>query len=101
MTRGCGMRRSSSTRPKSMNLCRRVVVMLGHSPVVEAAQGELIRGVRGMLGRTLREETSLPQEKAIVLGTLADVQEFAPGLKLTPKLRPDGYWLTTSARPWT
>ena len=72
------------------------VVMLGDSPVVKAAQGELIRGVRGMLGRTLREQTSLPEEKAIILGTLGDVERFAPGLKLTPKLRDDGFWLTTA-----
>ena len=72
------------------------VVMLGDSPVVKAAQGELIRGVRGMLGRTLREQTSLPAEKAIILGTLGELERFAPGLKLTPKLRDDGFWLTTA-----
>ena len=49
-----------------------VVVMQGNSPVLTTAREELIRGVRGMLGRTLRvqKETS---ESAIVLGVAADL----------------------------
>ena len=31
------------------------VVALGSSPVLGAAQGEIVRGMRGMLGRTLRK----------------------------------------------
>ena len=33
-----------------------VVVALGDSPIIVAAQDELIRGIRGMLGRTLRAD---------------------------------------------
>ena len=44
-------------------------VVLGDSPVVKSAQEELLRGVRGMLGRTLRTANRLPGESAIVLGT--------------------------------
>src|SRR5688572_2241544 len=45
------------------------VVALGDSRCVQSAQNEVIRGVRGMLGRTLRGEATLPEEQAIVLGT--------------------------------
>ena len=77
------------------------VVALGDSPVIQAAQAEMIRGVRGMLGRTLRAETSVPDESAIVLGTLAALRqtmpEIPPDLKegASPKenLKEDGYWL--------
>jgi len=41
----------------------------GHSPVMESARQELLRGVRGMLGRTERVESRLPNEDAIVLAT--------------------------------
>ena len=50
-----------------------VVVALGDSPIVAAAQDELVRGIRGMLGRTLRAAKEVPAEGAIVLGTLRRV----------------------------
>ena len=65
-----------------------VVVAFGDSSVIRAAQEELIRGVRGMLGRTLRVEGRLPRESAIVL---------AP-LRLSPKPRRPSAWLPTSKR---
>ncbi|MGO9270142.1 MAG: alpha-glucuronidase family glycosyl hydrolase [Terriglobia bacterium] len=80
-----------------------VVVALDDSPVIKAAQGEMIRGVRGMLGRTLRAETRVPNESAIVLGTFAAVRQAVPGIRLGPglkagaglreDLKEDGYWL--------
>jgi len=70
-----------------------VVVALGDSPEIGAAQEELIRGVRGMLGHTLRVETHLPDESAIVLGTLAAIEEAAPGAHLNGDLKQDGYRL--------
>jgi alpha-glucuronidase len=71
------------------------VVVLGDSEVLRTAQDELIRGVRGMLGRTLRSGRSLPLEKAIVLGTFAALQDAAPALRAPSELRRDGFWLTT------
>src|SRR5258708_2945847 len=68
-----------------------VIVTFGDSKLVESARLEAIRGVRGMLGRTLRVETGLPRENAIVLGTLADL----PQLHLTASLKPDGYLVKT------
>ena len=43
------------------------VVVEGDSPIVASARDELIRGVRGMLGRTLRVESRAPAEGAIFL----------------------------------
>jgi alpha-glucuronidase len=44
-----------------------VVTVGDDDPVMNSARGELIRGIRGMLGRTLRSETGEPTESAIVL----------------------------------
>ena len=71
-------------------------VALGDSEVLKTAQSELIRGVRGMLGRTLRAEYKMPQGSAILLGTLEEVQVVDPSLKPTAKLKDDGYWITTA-----
>src|ERR1019366_7501704 len=52
------------------------------TPVVQYAQRELLRGIRGMLGRTLRIQSGLPAESAILLGTLSDLKQAAPQLRL-------------------
>jgi len=73
-----------------------VVVALGDSPEVKVAQREMIRGVRGMLGRTLRAETHPPDESSILLGTLAEIRAAAPATHLSARLKPDGYWLRST-----
>jgi alpha-glucuronidase len=72
-----------------------VVLAYGASPVAQSAQRELVRGIRGMLGRTPRVESQMPAESAVVLGTLADLRQAAPQLHLKTNMDPDGYWLTT------
>ena len=71
------------------------VTSFGTSPVMETAQRELIRGIRGMLGRTLRVESRLPAEGAIVLGTLAEIRQAAPELYRDSAIEADGYSLST------
>lgn len=71
-----------------------VVIALDGSAPVQSARSELIRGVRGMLGRTPREESQVPAESAIVLGTLKDLQEFR-AFHASADLAPDEYWLKT------
>src|SRR5205085_4423589 len=61
----------------------------------QSAQQELVRGIRGMLGRTLRAEPRVANEGAIVLGTLDELKARAPQFALTASLEPDGYWLKT------
>jgi alpha-glucuronidase len=70
------------------------VVVLGNSPLLDSAKGELIRGVRGMLGRTLREEKSLPHESAIILGTVSSLEVAA--LLEHVNLHGDGFLLATA-----
>jgi alpha-glucuronidase len=70
------------------------VVVLGDSPLLRNAEQETIRGIRGMLGRTLREAKGQIQEKSIVLGTTADIQAADPAFKVPQQIRIDGFWLT-------
>jgi alpha-glucuronidase len=75
-----------------------ILVKLGASALQENAQQELIRGIRGMLGRTLREELhSAPKESAIILGTLEEIRKAAPQLSPAVKLEAGGYCLKTIA----
>jgi alpha-glucuronidase len=68
-------------------------IALNRSLVVKTAQQELIRGVRGMLGRTPRIAEGPPTQAAIVLGTLNDLRARAPELAIPSDIREDGYWL--------
>jgi alpha-glucuronidase len=71
------------------------VVVMGDSPVLNSAKTELIRGLQGMLGKTLREEKVLPQENAILLGTLSALRADSPKLLEHAELHGDGFLLAT------
>jgi alpha-glucuronidase len=71
------------------------VVAVGDSAVIKTAEAELIRGVRGMLGRTLRAGTSLPNEGAIILGTFASLKPLLPAADLPAHVAGDGFLLKT------
>jgi alpha-glucuronidase len=81
-------RQRYATLPAAVTAC-------GDSALLQSAREELIRGLRGMLGRTLRIEAHLPRESAIILGTFGDLAKTTPALSLTAKLADDGYWLKT------
>ncbi len=66
---------------------------VGDSVMIESAKSELLRGIGGMLGRTLRVEPQLPAEGAILLGTLADIRRAAPRVPLDGTLPPEGFRL--------
>src|SRR5260370_40084760 len=68
-----------------------VVTSFGGSAVVGSARQELLRGIRGMLGRTLRVDSRLPAEDAIVLATLTDLRQAAPQFPKLPDLPVDAY----------
>src|SRR5256885_1195508 len=77
------------------------LVVLGDSPILSAAREELVRGVKGTLGRTLRVEPEIPREAAIVLGILASIK--AASLSMEPQrkargntLQDDAYRLTSA-----
>ncbi len=71
------------------------VVTLGDSPVLRAAESELVRGVRGMLARTLRVERRLPSDSAVVLGPFDAVAKAIPGVSLPKALPAESFWLKT------
>jgi Glycosyl hydrolase family 67 N-terminus len=50
------------------------VVVFGDSAILNSSREELIRRISGTLGKTLRLENQLPQEPAIVLGTISAMQ---------------------------
>jgi len=72
-----------------------VVVVLGDSPVLTSARDELLRGIGGMLGRTLRVEAKLPGEPAFVLGTVAELEKAK--LAEPRALPPEGFHIHLSA----
>jgi alpha-glucuronidase len=69
------------------------VLAVGDSALIQAAQRELILGVRGILGRTLRAEVRRTNESAIILGTLSSLKEAEPALRLAGNVSEDGYLL--------
>jgi alpha-glucuronidase len=80
-----------------------VVTVLGDAPAIAgttptmlaSARREIVRGVQGMAGKTLRAESGIPKDGAIVLGTLDAIRKAAPEWRLTATIAPDGYWLKT------
>src|SRR5262245_1584134 len=72
------------------------IAVLGQDVVEQTARQELIRGIRGMLGRTLRTEQRLPADAAIVLGTSDEFRRLAPQFAITLGLTADAYWLKTT-----
>jgi len=74
------------------------IVTLDESMVIEAAREELLGSVRRMLGRTLRLESRLPQEDAILLGTLETLRKTFPALRPGVALKADGFLLKTLKR---
>ena len=86
----------TDTERATYSLLPASVVVVGHSEILQAAQQELVRGLRSMIGRTLREESELPRENAVVLGTLDDIQGVIPSLRPPSSLTVDGFWLTTA-----
>ncbi len=86
------------------------LVNLDPSPVAASAESEMLRGVRSMLGRTLRIESGVANEGAWVLGTTEELRAAFPEYR-DPALGPEGfalseltahghlYWLIAGADP--
>jgi alpha-glucuronidase len=69
------------------------VVTLGDSVVVMTAQDEMVRGFIGMLGRPLRKKKSI-RERAIILGTVAEIHKLAPKFRPSSPVVDDGFLLS-------
>jgi len=68
-------------------------VTLGNSDVLSAARKELVRGVQGMLGRTLRVSSGLPEESTIVIGTPEQLRKIDLVFRKGGDLQGDAYSL--------
>jgi alpha-glucuronidase len=71
------------------------LVVLGDSDLLRTAGAEMIRGIEGMTGKTLRTAKRVEQ-RAIVLGTLASIHAAVPELARPGSLSGDGFWLVTT-----
>jgi alpha-glucuronidase len=72
------------------------VLTLGDSPLLGSAQSELLRGIRGMLGRTLRITIGTPKEAAFVLGTIEQVRMLDASFAAEQNLSGDAYALLST-----
>jgi len=84
----------SATRAKYESLPANLVV-LGDSAVLRTAQEEMIRGIKGMTGKTLNVRRKVGAG-AIVVGTLVAIQALAPELETPNPPIADGFWLVTA-----
>jgi alpha-glucuronidase len=73
------------------------VVVFEDGGLEATARAELVRGVRGMLGRTLREATRLAGEDAIVLATADQLRRAAPAWRLNLPANGEGFAIRTVA----
>ena len=73
-----------------------VVVTLDGSQILNSSRDELLRGISGILGKTLRVEQQLPQEPSFVLGSVADLKTAIPELRPPANLSADGFWLAST-----
>ena len=86
------------------------LVNLDSSPVAASAQNELLHGVRLTLHKTLRLESSVPEQNAWVLGTPSEIAAALPSYR-RPSLPAEGfsisvlsarghtYWIVAGADP--
>jgi alpha-glucuronidase len=75
-----------------------VVAVLDQSPVASSARAEILRGLKGMLGRTLCSGSAIPKESAILVGTVEEIRRAAPGLLPDATLAADAFWLKSAAQ---
>ena len=72
------------------------ITVLGTSAMELSGRDEVVRGVRGMLGRELRAGAIAPGD-TILLGTLAEIRKAVPDMVLPAKLDADAFWLKAVA----
>ena len=70
------------------------VVCRCDSAMLISSRDEFVRGIRGVLGRTLTTQTQTSNQPAFLLGTISALQNSIAGLRPPADLSPDGFWLT-------
>ncbi len=80
---------------RTYDLLPATVFVDGDSPLLLSSQKELLLGVHGMLGRTLRVSKETPAESSILLGTYRHWSvDVAVPIQGPANLPDDGYWIT-------
>ena len=72
-----------------------VVVTPVQSTVINSSVSELSRGLNGMLGLTLRESTSIPKERSVILATIKNIKQLIPAKDVPIDVLLDGYHIRT------
>ena len=70
------------------------VVCRCDSAMLISSRDEFVRGIRGVLGRTLTTQTQTSNQPAFLLGTISALQNSIAALRPPADLSPDGFWLT-------
>lgn len=70
--------------------------VLGDSLPLQSAQRELISGLKGMTGKTLRMGSGKPSEAAIILGTVDQVRRLDPAFKPNSQLQGDAFAIVST-----
>jgi len=70
-----------------------MVVRVGDSAVLESAEQELTRGLRGLLGGEFHTASSATDGPFILMGTLESVRTVVKDIVSPENLSGDGYWL--------
>jgi alpha-glucuronidase len=66
---------------------------LDNSPIVLSAQNEAVKAIASMLGESLRTDSSPSNSGALVLGTVAEIEQRFPSWKPATTPQPEGYIL--------
>jgi alpha-glucuronidase len=72
------------------------VLILNDSALLKSAQTEVLRGIRGMLGRTLQVTASSPKEAVFILGTVEEIRKLDVGFTADENLRGEAYELLSA-----
>ncbi len=78
------------------NVVPDAVTVFGSDELERSGRNEVLLGVRGLLGKSLKMEGTVPKEGAILLGTLAEIHAGVPAITLPAALDTDGFWLKST-----
>ena len=67
------------------------VVPVDHSPAVQSAASEAVRGLTLMLQRPFHQAESNSTQPAIFIGTVSEIESRFPQWKPAAQLKPEGY----------
>ncbi len=74
------------------------VTLLGRSEVLMAARDEFSRGIREMLGRNLRQVSTVPVGGGVVIGQMREVATAIPAAGFDANISGDGFMIKTVRR---